>query len=159
MRPPGSSRGLTGGETLLDLYCGTGTIGLSMAGELKELIGVEIVPQAVENAWENARANGITNARFLCADAQAAAQQLALEGVHPDVVVMDPPRKGSAIQVLDCVDKMAPQRIVYISCNSATLARDCAYLKKLGWQVTRAQAVDLFPRTGHVETVALLSRA
>lgn len=150
--------GLTGGETLLDLYCGAGTIGLSMAGELKELIGVEIVPQAVENAWENARANGITNARFLCADAQAAAQQLALEGVHPDVVVMDPPRKGSAVQVLDCVDKMAPQRLVYISCNSATLARDCAYLKKLGWQVTRAQAVDLFPRTGHVETVCLLER-
>jgi 23S rRNA (uracil1939-C5)-methyltransferase len=148
---------LDGSQTLLDLYCGAGTIGLSMAGKAKELIGVEVIPQAVENARRNAEDNGIGNARFLCADAQQAAMQLAGEGIHPDVVVMDPPRKGCSPQTLETVAGMAPSRVVMVSCNPATAARDCKQLEAMGYQLESVTPFDLFPRTGHVETVCLLS--
>ncbi len=149
--------GLTGAETLLDLYCGAGTIGLTMAHAAGALIGAEIVPQAVEDAWENARRNGVENARFLLADAAQAARELADQGLRPHVVVVDPPRKGLAPQVVEAIFQMAPGRVVYVSCDCATLARD---LKRFAprYSLSRAEAVDLFPRTQHVETVVLLSR-
>lgn len=150
--------GLTGKETVLDLYCGTGTIGLTMAKDAKELIGVEIVPQAIEDAKDNAQQNGITNAQFLCADAGAAAVKLALDEVKPDVIIVDPPRKGCSSEVLNAISLMEPQRIVMISCNSATMARDCQSLKGKGYEVRRVVPVDMFPRTGHVECVVLMSK-
>lgn len=151
--------GLTGKETLLDLYCGTGTIGLTMAHKAKNLIGVEIVPQAIADAKINAEKNNIKNARFECGDASAAAKMLEAEGLKPDVIILDPPRKGCARDVLETVVKMDPDRIVYISCDPATLARDCKILDELGYKALKVTPVDLFPRTGHVETVCLLSRA
>ena len=150
--------GLTGNEVLLDLYCGAGTIGLTMAGAARQLIGVEIIPQAIENAKENARLNGIENARFICDDANGAAKTLFDEGVRPDVVVVDPPRKGCSREVLETISKMAPDRVVYVSCDPATLARDCGIMKELGYNTERLCAVDMFPRTVHCETVALLTR-
>lgn len=149
---------LQGTELLVDLYCGAGTIGLSMAERVKQLIGVEIIPDAVENAKENAANCGIHNARFLCADAGEAAQQLAAEGLHPNVIVVDPPRKGCSTDVLQAIQTMAPDKVVYISCNVASLARDAKELEQLGYHVQRAIPVDLFPRTAHVETVCLLSK-
>ena len=151
--------GLTGEETLLDLYCGTGTIGLSMADRVKTLIGVEIVPAAVEDARRNAEQNGITNARFLCADAAQAAAQLAAEGVHPDVVILDPPRKGCDLATVQTVAQgLSPDCIVYVSCAPATLARDLHEFARLGYETTRITPVDMFPRTAHIETVARLIR-
>ena len=150
--------GLTGKETLLDLYCGTGTIGLSMAARAREVIGVEIVPQAVEDARRNAEQNGISNARFLCADASEAVRQLEAEGIRPDVVVLDPPRKGCGGDVLKAIGRFGPRRVVYVSCDPATLARDCRLLGDLGYTVRRVTPVDLFPRTAHVETVACLKK-
>ena len=149
---------LTGQETLLDLYCGAGTIGLSMAGQIKRLIGVEIVPEAVRAAEENAQLNGISHARFLCADAEAAAKQLAREGIKPDIVIVDPPRKGCGETLPETIDRMAPKKLLYISCDPATLARDCAAFAARGWQIHSATPVDLFPATAHVETVVLLSK-
>ena len=149
---------LTGTETLLDLYCGAGTIGLSLAHLCRQVIGVEVVPQAVENAVANAARNGIKNARFFCADAGQAAARLAREGVRPDVIVLDPPRKGCAPEVLDAVAAMAPRRVVMVSCDSATMARDCAALAAAGYSPRRCRPVDMFPRTAHVEAVAVLSR-
>ena len=149
---------LSGNELLLDLYCGTGTIGLSMAHLVREVIGVEIVKEAVENAKENAQRNNIQNARFFCADAAGAAQTLAAEGLHPDVIVLDPPRKGCDASLLETIGQMAPGRIVMISCNSATAARDAAILCQNGYQAAKLQAVDMFPRTAHVECVCLFSR-
>ena len=146
-----------GNELLIDLYCGAGTIGLSMASKVRELIGVEIVPDAVENAKENAKRCGVENARFICADAKEAAAQLAAENLHPDVIVVDPPRKGCDLEVLQAIAAMAPKRLVMISCNSASLARDCKELEALGYHLEKAAPVDLFPRTTHVETVVLLS--
>ena len=145
-------------DILLDLYCGTGTIGLSMAHRVKSLIGVEIVAPAVEDARKNAETNDIKNARFLCADAAKAAAQLEKEGVRPTVVVVDPPRKGCDRALIETVARMAPDRIVYVSCDPATLARDCAVFAEVGYQVTDVTPVDMFPRTAHVETVVLLSR-
>lgn len=151
---------LTGRELLLDLYCGTGTIGLFMASDARRVIGAEIVTQAVENAKENAARNGIANAEFLCADAAEAAQMLAERGESPDIVVVDPPRKGCSEDLLRTVaERMNPQRIVYVSCDPATLARDVKLLGGMGYRLVRATPVDLFPRTCHVETVALLTRA
>lgn len=147
-----------GNELLIDLYCGAGTIGLSMASKVRELIGVEIVPDAVENAKENAKRCGVENARFICADAKEAAAQLAAENLHPDVIVVDPPRKGCDLEVLQAIAAMAPKRLVMISCNSASLARDCKELEALGYHLEKAAPVDLFPRTTHVETVVLLGR-
>ena len=130
-----------------------------MAGKVRELVGVEIVPDAVENARENARNCGAVNARFLCADAKEAAAQLAREGLRPDVVVVDPPRKGCDSEVLRAIAQMGPERLIYISCNSASLARDCKELAALGYRLEVAAPVDLFPRTAHVECVALLKAA
>lgn len=149
---------LTGEETVIDLYCGAGTIGLSLAGRCKEVIGVEVVPQAVENAVANARRAGISNARFFCADAAEAAARLAREGIRPGVVILDPPRKGCEEAVLESVARMAPGRVVMVSCNSATMARDCAVFARLGYETVRCRPVDMFPRTAHVETVVLLSK-
>lgn len=149
---------LTGEETLLDLFCGAGTIGLSMAKDCGKLIGVEIIPEAIENAKKNAERSGIHNADFFCADAGQAADRLAKEGLQPDVVVLDPPRKGCDQTVIDAVVTMAPSRIVMVSCNPATMARDCKLFEAQGYLVRKAVGVDMFPRTGHVESVILLSR-
>ena len=149
--------GLTGTETLLDLYCGTGTIGLIMAARAKEVIGVEVVAEAIADARENARRNNVANARYLCADAGQAAAQLAAEGVRPDVVVVDPPRKGLSPEVIQVLLTMAPRKIVYVSCDPATLARDVKELTA-AYTLKRAEAVDMFPRTHHVETVLSLVR-
>ncbi len=149
---------LKDGDILLDMYCGAGTIGLSMADKAKEIIGVEIIPEAIENAKENASLNGIENTRFICDDASGAAKELLSGGIKPDVVVLDPPRKGCSKDVIDAVAGMKPQRIVYVSCDAASLARDCALFREVGYEVTKVTAVDMFPRTVHVETVAQLSR-
>ena len=154
----GTYAALTGEETLLDLYCGAGTIGLTMAGRAKQLIGVEIVPQAIENAKANARANGIENAEFLCGDAAEAAVTLQKRGLAPDVIVLDPPRKGCDSQLIATVVEMGPERIVYVSCDPATLARDLKLFREQGYQPIEATPVDLFPRTAHVESVCLLTR-
>ncbi len=151
--------GLTGGEVLLDMYCGTGTIGLSMADKAGQVIGVEVVPQAVEDARRNAAENGITNARFICADAAVAAEKLAAEGVRPDVVILDPPRKGCDEALVKTVADMVPERVVYVSCDPATLARDLARFGEKGYVTKQVQPVDMFPRTAHCENVCLLCRA
>ena len=152
---------LTPDDTLLDLYCGMGTIGLSMADQCRELIGVEIVPEAIESAKANAARMGeavAAKSRFFCADAGQAATQLAAEGLHPDIVMLDPPRKGCDEATLSAVVRMAPRRVVYVSCNPATAARDAAWLEQNGYHAEKVQPVDLFPRTKHVETVCLLSK-
>lgn len=149
---------LSGNELLLDLYCGAGTIGLSMADKVKKLIGVEIIPQAVDNAKKNAERNNIENAEFICADAGKAAQELAEKNTKPDVIVLDPPRKGCDANTLDAVVSMNPEKIVMISCNPATAARDCKILSENDYTVEKVRAVDLFPRTTHVECVVLMSR-
>lgn len=149
---------LTGRETLLDLYCGTGTIGLSMAAKARRVIGVEVVPQAVADARSNAQRNGIQNAVFRCADAVQAAASFRAEGLRPDVVVLDPPRKGCGEALVHTVAQMAPARVVYVSCDPATLARDLKWFDDCGYVLRAATPFDLFPRTAHVETVALLSK-
>ena len=152
---------LTPDDTLLDLYCGMGTIGLSMAEQCRELIGVEIVPEAIESAKANAARMGeavAAKSRFFCADAGQAATQLAAEGLHPDIVMLDPPRKGCDEATLSAVVRMAPRRVVYVSCNPATAARDAAWLEKNGYHTEKVQPVDLFPRTKHCETVCALSK-
>ena len=150
--------GLTGRETVLDLYCGIGTISLALAQRAGQVIGAEIVPEAVQDAQANAARNQVDNARFLCGDAGEAAFQLAAEGVRPQVICVDPPRKGLAPEVPEILASMAPERIVYVSCDPATLARDVKRFGELGYPAVKAQAVDLFPRTAHVETVVLLSK-
>ncbi|MGN0682120.1 MAG: 23S rRNA (uracil(1939)-C(5))-methyltransferase RlmD [Oscillospiraceae bacterium] len=146
------------GKLLLDLYCGAGTIGLSMAKEASKIIGAEIVPEAVENAKQNAARCGITNAEFICADAGQAAQQLAERGLKPDVILLDPPRKGCGEEALSACVSMQPERIVMISCNPATAAKDCRFLSENGYEVQTVRAFDLFPRTKHTECVCLLNR-
>ncbi len=146
-------------RVLLDMYCGAGTIGLTMAHKVDSLIGVEIVPEAIEDAKINARLNNAENTRFICADAAEAAGILDGEGITPDTVILDPPRKGCDSGLLDTVAKMNPERIVYVSCDPATLARDLAILEKKGYKTQAAVPFDLFPRTVHVECVALLCRA
>ena len=152
---------LTGKETVIDAYCGIGTIGLCAAGRAKQVIGVERNPDAVRNACANAAANKINNARFICADAtdwmRAAAQPNS--GLpHPDVVFLDPPREGSTPACIDAVAAMKPNRVVYVSCNPETLARDLTHLTRRGWKALKIQPVDMFPHTEHVETVVLLSK-
>ena len=152
---------LTPDDTLLDLYCGMGTIGLSMAGQCRELIGVEIVPEAIESAKANAARMGeavAAKSRFFCADAGQAATQLAAEGLHSDIVMLDPPRKGCDEATLSAVVRMAPRRVVYVSCNPATAARDAAWLEQNGYHAEKVQPVDLFPRTKHCECVIALSK-
>lgn len=144
------------GKNILDLYCGAGTIGLSMAHNAKSVIGVEIVEAAVKDANINAKENGIKNARFICGDAAKAAEQLKQENISADVVILDPPRKGCEEALLCTVaEDFSPERIVYVSCDVATLARDTAILESMGYKLQEYTPVDLFPRTAHVETVAL----
>ena len=150
--------GLTGNETVLDLYCGTGTITLCLARHAKKAIGVEIVPQAIEDAKFNAAQNGMENAEFFCMDAGQAAKMLADRRTRPDVIVVDPPRKGVSADVIEAISAMAPQRVVYVSCDPATLARDLKLLTAVGYTLQTAEAFDLFPRCAHVETVVLLSK-
>lgn len=147
------------GKNILDLYCGAGTIGISMAKDAKNIIGVEIVDAAVRDAVINAKENNITNARFICGDAAVAAKQLKQENIPADVVILDPPRKGCAEDLLETVaNDFAPERIVYVSCDVATLARDTAILETLGYKLQEYTPVDMFPRTAHVETVALMTK-
>ena len=147
------------GKLVLDLYCGAGTIGLSMAKQAKRIIGAEIVPDAVEDAKYNARLNGIQNAEFICADAAKAAALLRDRGLKPDIVIIDPPRKGCSKELIDTVaEDFSPERVVYVSCDSATLARDIKLFSEKGYTLKEYTPVDMFPRTAHVETVALLSR-
>lgn len=144
---------------ILDLYCGAGTIGLSMAKSAAHIIGVEIIPDAVKDAKINARENGIENAEFICGDAAAAARDLKKRNIKPDAVILDPPRKGCDSELLSTVAKdFAPERIVYVSCDPATLARDSKILTELGYTLKEYTPVDLFPRTAHVETAALFLR-
>ena len=150
--------GITKEDTVLDLYCGVGTITLAMAGAAGKVIGVEVIPQAVEDARDNALRNGIENAEFFCGDAGQAALELERQGVRPDVVVVDPPRKGLNADTIEALHRMSPRRIVYVSCDPATLARDVALLKPHGYTLQTVTAADLFPRCAHVETVCLLSK-
>ena len=145
------------GKTVLDLYCGAGTIGLSMARTAKKIIGVEIVPEAIENAKQNALANGITNCEFICADAAEAARILHSRNLRPDVIMVDPPRKGCGRDACEQIAAFSAPRIVMVSCNAATAARDCAYFAELGYSTDKCVAVDMFSGTNHVETVVLLS--
>ena len=148
-------------DVLLDLYCGMGTIGLSMADHCRELIGVEIIPEAIDSAKANAARMGdavAAKSRFFCADAGEAAARLAAEGLRPDVIMLDPPRKGCDETTLSAVAQMSPRRVVYVSCNPSTAARDAAWLGQHGYRAEKVQPVDLFPRTKHVETVVLLSK-
>ncbi len=154
---------LTGGETVLDLYCGIGTIGLSMAKNADRVIGIEIVEVAVARARENAARNGVENAYFYCGDASDARHLLErAESAHGDVsgatVIMDPPRKGSTPELIEYLAARNFERIVYVSCGPDTLARDCALFRKLGYEIGVVTPVDMFPRTGHVESVVCLSR-
>ena len=148
-------------DLLLDLYCGMGTIGLSMADRCRELIGVEIVPEAIDSAKANAARMGgaiAAKSRFFCADAGKAASQLAAEGLHPDVIILDPPRKGCDEATLSAVAAMSPRRVVYVSCNPSTAARDAKWLEEHGYHAEKVQPVDLFPRTKHCECVIALSK-
>ena len=149
---------ITKDDLVLDLYCGVGTITLAMAKAAGKVIGVEVVEQAVEDAKENAHRNGIENAEFFCGDAGKAALELEKQGICPDVVVVDPPRKGLNADTIEALHRMGPRRIVYVSCDPATLARDVALLKERGYALQSAQAADLFPRCAHVETIVLLSK-
>ena len=148
---------LTGRETVIDAYCGIGTIGLCTAPLAKQVIGVERNPAAVKDAAANARRNKIANARFVCADATEWMAAAAGEGLHPDVVFLDPPRAGSTPECIAAVNKMKPRRVVYVSCDPETLARDVAAFTRLGWRAAKFCPVDLVPQTKHVETVVLLS--
>ena len=149
---------ITKNDTVLDLYCGVGTITLAMAKAAGRVIGVEVVPQAVEDARDNAKRNGIENAEFFCGDAGQAALALEQQGVKADVVVVDPPRKGLNADTIEALSRFAPRRIVYVSCDPATLARDVALLKEKGYTVKNAMAADLFPRCSHVESIVCLVR-
>ena len=148
-----------GDELLLDLYCGTGTIGLSVANRVKEVVGIEIVEAAVKCATENAERNGIANARFVCADASS--KEVILEsagGRRPDAIIIDPPRKGSTRELIECIAELGVPKVVYVSCAPDTLARDCAHFREMGYEIGAVQPVDMFPRTGHVESVVCLKR-
>ena len=150
--------GLSGTERVLDAYCGTGTIGLTAAGKAGEVAGVELNPDAVKDAIANARRNGVKNCWFTCADAGEFMTEMAARGESCDVVFMDPPRAGSDKAFLSALLQMAPQRIVYVSCNPETLARDLAVLTAGPYRVKKVQPVDMFPETSHVETVVLMSK-
>lgn len=150
--------GLTGRELAVDLYCGAGTITQVLARRARHVIGGEIVPEAIRDAEDSARRNGVENVEFLCGDASRLAAELRQRGLRPDVICVDPPRKGLAPDVVEAAASMTPGRIVYVSCDPATLARDVARFAPLGYRPVRACAVDLFPGTAHVETVCLLSK-
>lgn len=143
-------------QLCLDMYCGAGTISMVIASKARQVIGAEIVPEAIENARLNAENNGMENLRFICADASKAAQQLAAEGLRPAVVVVDPPRKGMDEAAINAIVSMKPDRVVYVSCNPATLARDVLRFSLLGYTLCDACAVDMFPGTCHVESVVCM---
>ena len=145
-------------DLAFDLYCGAGTISLCLAQQAGRVIGAEIVPEAIENARSNAALNGIDNAEFFCADAAQDAQALSERGLRPAVVVVDPPRKGMSEDAIRAVASMEPKRIVYVSCDPSTLARDILRFNSFGYSLQEATVYDLFPRTKHVETVIWLSR-
>ena len=149
---------LTGKETVIDAYCGTGTIGITLADGAKRIIGVESNPDAVADAIENARLNKLKNCEFIAADAGDYMQSLAEKGEKIDVVITDPPRAGCSKQFLDALLALSPQRVVYVSCNPETLSRDLFTLRKGGYKIKQIQPVDMFPNTSHVETVVLLSK-
>lgn len=146
------------GKNVIDLYCGTGTIGLCTAKDAKRLIGVEIIPEAIEDAEVNADLNGRKNAEFICGDAEKAAVVLKEKNIKADIIIVDPPRKGLTPKLIETISDFGPERVVYVSCDPATLARDCGIFKEFGFEVIEATPVDLFPRTSHCETVALLSQ-
>lgn len=151
--------GLTGNEVVWDLYCGIGTISLFLAQRAKQVYGVEIVPAAIEDAKNNAKINGITNAEFFVGKAEEVLpEKYAREGIHADVIVVDPPRKGCEESLLDTIVKMGPERVVYVSCDSATLARDLKYLRERGYEMVKGQGVDQFPMSVHCECVVFMSR-
>ena len=150
--------GLTGSELVADLYCGAGTISLLLARHAKKVVGIEIVPQAIRDAEENARVNGVSNAEFHAAAAEDLLPQMVAHGLRPDVIVLDPPRKGCEEPVLRAIAAAAPRRVVYVSCDPATLARDAKILCANGYQADQCQPVDMFCWTGHCETVLLLSK-
>ncbi len=145
-------------DVIADLYCGAGTIGLSMANIVKKIIGIEIIPEAIENAKSNAFRNNISNAEFYCGDAGVIFRDLRNKGCSPDIIVIDPPRKGCDQNTLNLIANAVPSKIVMISCNPATAARDAKILSSLGYSVNKVAGFDLFPRTGHVECVVLMSR-
>ena len=145
-------------KTVIDLFCGTGTIGLCTAKDAKKLIGVEIIEDAVKDAKENAKINGRKNTEFICADAEKAAEVLKEKNIKPHIIIVDPPRKGLTPKLIETINSFGAERVVYVSCDPATLARDCEIFKDFGFQIKEATPVDLFPRTAHVETVALLTR-
>lgn len=149
---------LTGKETVIDAYCGIGTISLFLARKAAKVYGVEIIPQAIEDAEENARINEIENAEFLTGESEIIIPRLSRMGVKADVVVVDPPRKGCDEKLLQTIVEMSPKRMVYVSCNPATLARDLKYMTEHGYQVEEVQPVDMFPQTSHVECLVLMSR-
>ena len=159
--------GLTGKETVWDLYCGIGTISLFLAQKAKQVYGVEIVPPAIADARNNAKINGIENVEFFVGKAEEVLPEFYEKGMaqgdredmlHPDVIVVDPPRKGCDAKCMETIVKMKPERVVYVSCDSATLARDLKFLCEQGYEVKKVQPVDMFPHTGHVECVVLMSR-
>lgn len=149
---------LNGNETVIDLYCGVGTISMFLAKKAGKVIGVEIVEQAIENAKDNAKQNHLDNVEFICSDAASYAKKLSEEGMKPDVVVVDPPRKGCDITTLESIVTMSPKRLVYVSCDPATLARDIQILEQHNYHAEIVQPVDMFPFTHHVETCVLLQR-
>ncbi len=149
---------LSGKETVVDVYCGTGTISLYLARHAKQVYGIEIVAPAIENAKKNAEENKCANAEFICGDAAVELPKLLAGGVRPDVLVVDPPRAGCEQKVLAAIAEVQPERVVYVSCNPASLARDLAFMEQHGYKAIVAQPVDMFPMTSHVETVVLLGR-
>lgn len=150
--------GLNGEETVFDAYCGIGTISLFLSKKARKVYGVEIVPQAIENAKENAKLNGIKNVEFIVGESETVIPDMHKKGVRADVIVVDPPRKGCDEKLLEVIAKMAPERVVYVSCNPATLARDLKYLAEHGYEVKEVQPVDMFPQTMHVEVVVRIER-
>ena len=146
-------------DIVLDAYSGIGTIGLSLADRVQQVYGVEVIPEAVENSQRNAELNGITNASYVCAPAEKAIQTWLDQGIKADIILVDPPRKGLTESFITSSVSMEPQRIVYISCNPATMARDIKLYQELGYELKKVQPVDLFPQTHHVEAVSLLVRA
>lgn len=149
---------LKGNEVVFDAYCGAGTISLFLSQKAKKVYGVEIIPEAIENAKTNAKQNGVTNTEFIVGEAEKVIPELINSGVNADVVVVDPPRKGCERSLLEAIAKMSPEKIVYVSCDPGTLARDLGILEGLGYKALEVQPVDMFPETAHVETVVLMSR-
>ena len=149
---------LTGNETVFDAYCGTGTITLFLSKKAKKVYGVEIIPQAIDNANVNAKENNISNAKFFVGKSEEIIPDFINKGIKADVIVVDPPRKGCDISLLNAISKVAPKRIIYVSCDPSTLARDLKILDENGYKAIEVQPVDMFPQTAHIENVALISK-